>query len=345
MARATRPRVLAKLVGKLWPDVRREKSGSEFMVPCPFCGSDKHKCAVNPDKGVFQCWVCGERGPTSKLLYHLKSLQLIKQRDIDAVIIGKDQTAKLSDLKPVVSVAEESPKQFWTPQRPCVFPSGVSPLHQEYEMDSFTRKLVKRAIAYLDRRGVTAKDIQRYRLHFCVKLGSPYHGHIFIPCLGKFGRQMTFWTTRAILPNPETKSYHSGSKYSRFSAKTSMMNEHLVVGTTVALCEGPFDAFSIMKHLDMPAIPLLGKNMHVYHKSTLVARGVDTLYICLDPDAASTMRGIGHLLERDVETRYVYLTNGDPNDVTPDELKAAFENATSGPQDRMTALVEGFISS
>lgn len=342
MARATRPRVLAELVVTLWPDVQRVKAGSEFMVPCPFCGSDKPKCAVNPDKGVFQCWVCGERGPTSKFLYHLKELKLIKQRDIDAIIIGKNQAAQLSDLKPVVPVAQEASEQFWTSQCPCVFPSGVFPLYDYEAKNKLEGSFQDRAISYLAGRGVSLEDIRRYRLHFCVKLGSPYHGHIFIPCLGKFGRQMTFWTTRSILPDPPTKSYHSGSKYSRFSAKTVMMNEHLVVDTTVALCEGPFDAFSIMKHVGIPAIPLLGKNLHSYHRNVLVERGVGMVYICLDSDAHEAIGKMGSAFKKN-SAKFVYLVDGDPNDVAPEELKAAFLNAALAPINKLAATMDNQV--
>ena len=333
MARASRPRVMAKLVKRLWPDVKVVSSGAEFMVPCPFCGTDKSKCAINPDKGVFQCWVCGERGPTSKMLYHLKDLGSIKKRDVDAVLIGKNKTATLSDLEPVVGQPQEPQEHRWTPQRPCVFPSGVRPLYRDVDTwaNTMVNRMYNQAVTYLARRGVFSLDIHRYRLHFCYNLGSPYHGHIFIPCLGKFGRQLTFWTTRSIFENPETKSFHSSSKYTRFSAKTSMMNEHLVVGTTIALCEGPFDAFSIMKNVGIPAVPLLGKNLHKYHRSVITEKKFSTVYVCLDSDAAAAaMVGMGSRLP----SKYVYLEDGDPNDVSPDELRAAFKNAASHPKSR-----------
>jgi DNA primase len=318
---------MAQLVERLWPDVKVVSGGSEFMVPCPFCGTDKQKCAVNPDKGVFQCWVCGERGPTSKFLYHLKDIGAIKKRDIDAVLIGKDKSPTLSDLEPVVKPKEKPQDHLWTPEQPCVFPTGVRPLYGNPEpwANKMAQKLYARAYDYLEGRGVTRKDIHRYRLHFCYHLGSPYHGHIFIPCLGRFGRELTFWTTRSILPNPQTKSFHSSSRYTRYSAKVSMINEHLVVGTTIALCEGPFDAWSIMKHTGIPAVPLLGKNLHKYHRSVIKEREIEKVYICLDADAKASMASMGAGLP----ARYVYLEDGDPNDVSPETLKAAFENAAS----------------
>ena len=343
MARATRPSVLIRLIQKLWPGYKLEKQGQEYMVPCPFCASEKMKCAINPAKGVFQCWVCGERGPTSKILYHLKDLKVIKQSDIDAITKrGSKTPSKLSDLSPIDEPAQPPQELLWTPQRPCVLPSGVFPLYTEGERDKVQDQIYHRAVEYLARRGVDRADIRKYRLHVCSNLGSPYHGHIFIPCLGKFGRQITFWTTRSILANPQPKSYHSSSKYCRFSAKNIVMNEHLVVGPTVALCEGPFDAFSIMKHTGIPAIPLLGKVLHPLHKVFLNERGISEVYICLDPDAVEQAFGLVSRIPT-AAPKVVCLQDGDPNDVSPETLKAAFENATSSPVNKLSRLAATFL--
>jgi hypothetical protein len=329
------------LIHRLWPGYKLEKQGQEYMVPCPFCASEKLKCAINPGKGVFQCWVCGERGPTSKFLYHLKDLQVIRQRDIDAIILGSKTPSKLSDLAPMEMPAPPPQEILWTPQRPCVFPPGVFPLYVDEERDKLQNQIYAKSLEYLARRGVGRGDVRKYRLHTCSNFGSPYHGHIFIPCLGQFGRQVTFWTTRSILPNPQPKSYHASSKYSRFSAKSIIMNEHLVTGDTVALCEGPFDAFSIMKNVGIPAIPLLGKTFHALHKTFLEERGVKTVYVCLDPDAVASVNGI--VTKISVTPKIVYLQDGDPNDVSAETLRAAFENATLSPRSKFSQLAATFL--
>ena len=85
MPRATRPEVLIKVLDRVWPKHPVEKMGQEHMVQCPFCATTKNKLAVNPSKGVFQCWVCGEKGPVMKLLEHLKKLGVLTSRDVRAV--------------------------------------------------------------------------------------------------------------------------------------------------------------------------------------------------------------------------------------------------------------------
>ena len=326
MARATKPERVVRLLEKVWPSHTVEKSGQEHMVPCPFCGSEKSKCAINPEKGVFQCWVCEERGPVMKLLEHLFKLRVITSTDLEAVKTGSK--FRLSDAITALKPKKSKEVQYWSSTVPCVFPPKTFAFEHFLPHGLAEAKLHKHAKEYLNNRGLTDEDIVDYRLHFCCSIGSPYHGHIFIPALGSHGRQLVYWTTRSSLPNPQPKTLHAGKKYSRYSAKTTLVNEHLVVGTTVALCEGPFDAFSIMKVTGIPACPLLGKQLHPYHKSILRDRGVKRVYVCLDPDARDAQSKITRALVRvGIKPLFVDLQDGDPNDIEPKKLYAAFEEA------------------
>lgn len=341
MARATRPDRVIRLLDKIWPGHPVEKMGQEHMILCPFCDSDKSKCAVNPEKGVFQCWICQERGPTMKLVNHLYKLRLISKKDIAAVKAGGGRI-RLSDAIKVFKKKEPEVKNLWSSTVPCVFPPHVYSLTQFRSKNILESKLHKHVLEYIYRRGLTNEEINRYRLHFCCNLGSVYHGHLFIPALGQYGRQMTYWTTRSTLPNPQPKTLHAGRKYSRFSAKYTLLNEHLVVGTTMALCEGPFDAFSIMQVVGMPACPLIGKQMHSYHKHVLLSRGIKRAYVCLDPDARSAQSKITRALVRvGIQPLYVDLQDGDPNDIEPKKLYAAFKQAAYKKDNPLTDICKG----
>lgn len=344
MARATSPRQLTRILERVWPGHAVEKQGQEHMVSCPFCASEKPKCAVNPEKAVFQCWVCGERGNTHKLLDHLVSLSLIRQSDMDAVLVGKKGAGSLSDeIVEYKATGEKKLTIYWSEVSKAVFPTGVRPLYSGEPEDFWDEKLRILIKEYLHKRTVDENDIRRYKLHYCFNPGSVYHGHVFFPALGKFGRELIFWTTRAVLKSDGPKSFHSGHKYSRFSAKQVLFNEHLVVSTTVALCEGPFDAHSIMKVTKIPACPLLGKQLHDYHINRLVEKGVQTVYVCLDPDARSAAQKVAErLMYENMNVFDVSLQNGDPNDISPDELKAAFRCAEKAAGNPVGAL--GFTS-
>lgn len=335
MARATLPKQLEKLLGRVWPNHPVEKMGQEHMVLCPFCDSDKHKCAVNPEKAVFQCWVCGERGNTHKLLDHLVKIRVIRQSDMNSVLLRKGAGTSLSSEFIAYPEPKEKPPEYrWTESTPCVFPGDTHMIEGFQPKDIMEEMIHKRVVGYLNGRGVDMGAIRRYKLHFCSKLKSVYHAHIFFPALGPHGRGLTFWTTRSTLPDAKPKSLHSGRKYSRFSAKATLFNEHLVVGTTVALCEGPFDAYSIMVVTGLPACPLLGKVLHPYHLNTLIERGVKSVYVCLDADAGKAKHKLAAMLTKEgIEVLFVDLVDGDPNDVSADTLKAAFLNAKKAAVD------------
>lgn len=343
MARATDEKRVIKLLDKVWPGHKIEKQGQEHMVECPFCATDKAKLAVNPNKGVFQCWVCGERGPIMKLLEHLKKLHAIKDSDIRAVKTGS-KLVKLSDTISAIVTPKPKVEHLWDEHTPCAFPDGVHPLEGFRPRGMIERGNHERVIKYLEGRGLTLRDIFKYRLHFCCKPQSVYHRHVFIPALGTYGREMVFWTTRAVNQKKDApKSLHSGKKYSRFSAKTILLNEHLVVGTTMAVCEGPFDAWSIMAVTGVPACPLLGKQMHPYHYDVLKQKGVQSVYVCLDADAKKAQAKIARrLTTMGIRPLMVNLEDGDPNDVDPKKLYAAFDKSAYNSDDRVTELVSGF---
>lgn len=340
MARATRPTVLIRLLDRVWPDHPIEKMGQEHMVLCPFCDTEKSKLAVNPDKGVFQCWVCGERGPISKLLSHLQELGIIKTSDVRAVMSG-GILSRLSDAVSTHTKDNKKEIRYWSPTVPCVYPPHVHTLANFNPENILEGRMKQAAHHYLANREVLKEDISRYRLALCINLDSIYHGHIFIPALGPYGRQLVYWTTRAISPLVRPKSLHAGKKYSRFSAKHILMNEHLITGKEVAICEGPFDAFSIMSVTGIPAVPLLGKVFHPHHKTVLTEKGIEKVYICLDSDAAAKTESLYMRLETETcKACPVYLKDGDPNDVSRETLKAAFEKAASTFDDGLTSYVD-----
>ena len=329
MARATNPKLVSALIAKVWPEVKLE--GKEHYVVCPFCDTDKTKCAINPGKGVFQCWVCGERGPVGKLLSHLRKLGIISQSDVDSIRAGKiglsDKIKSLADKK-----GEEEEKSYWSQYVPCVFPPKVHPLYDWRPKGMIEGGVKRAALSYLSRRGVPEDFIKEFRIHVCANLGQRFHGHLFLPVLDEHGKRMKYWTTRTI-GQSIPKSYHANSLYSRYKVKTVLVNEHLVKPehvTEVILCEGPFDAFSLYHVLNIPACPLFGKHLHQYAKERLHHHGVKKIVVCLDEDATEEARKLARSLEGSgFEVSVMEMRGGDPNDVSPENLREIYKEATT----------------
>jgi len=45
----------------------KERGGELFVEICPFCGKDKYHFSINREKGVYYCFVCGEKGRVNDL--------------------------------------------------------------------------------------------------------------------------------------------------------------------------------------------------------------------------------------------------------------------------------------
>lgn len=342
MARATNPERLKELLSRVWPDHSVEKQGQEHMVSCPYCASTKDKCAVNPNKGVFQCWVCGEKGPVLKLLMHLYDLKLIAASDIDAVKSGNNLINLSSVIQQYKSGKKKKENILWSETIPCVFPPKTFAIKDFRPHNLFEGKLHRAVVKYLRGRGLDEEETASYRLHFCVDVGSIYYGHIFFPALGEHGKQLVFWTTRSIMPNAKPKTLHSSRKFSKYSAKQIMMNQHLV-SSPVAICEGPFDAVSIMKVMGIPAVPLLGKQLHEYHKNYLVDKGVREVYVCLDSDATKDQDKLVRAFTREnIKTYSVVIEDGDANSVPPEKLYAAFKAAAYNKSNLLSEICKTF---
>ena len=330
MPRKSNPELVSKLVDKVWPDAVSEKGGQEHYVVCPFCDADKSKCAINPTKGVFQCWVCQEKGPIMKLLIHLRKLGLIAQTDIEAI---KTNKPALSDkIKSLVVKEEPEHKVYWSSHRPCVFPPKVFPLYDWVPKGTIEGRVKKAALSYLKKRSIPDEFIEKFRIHACANMGSKYHTHLFFPVMGKHGRQMKYWTTR--VPGKGTpKSLHASSSYSAYRVKTILVNEHLLAPRkedTVILCEGPFDAFSLYHILGIPACPLFGKHLHSFARNQLEFHGIKNVTVCLDEDAKTEARKLANRLSGDgFDVKLMLVKGGDPNDVSPEELKKFYKEATT----------------
>jgi len=328
MPRKSNANVVTKLVKKVWPNVSFEKGGKELYVECPFCSSSSAKCAINPSKGLFHCWVCGEKGPILKILNHLRRLGSITQKDVESVKAGK---LALTDKIKSLMQPEEDTTVLWSKHRPCVFPPKVRPLSSWEPRGILEGNIKKKALRYLKTRKIPEDFIDKFRIHACCNRESVYHGHLFFPVMGEFGRQMKYWTTRT-LGKKSPKSLHAGSKYSAYKVKTILVNEHLLAPRkedTAILCEGPFDAMSLYHTLGVPACPLFGKHLHSFARNQLKHHGIKNVVVCLDEDAQRDAKKLASRLScDDFNIKVMEIKGGDPNDLSSEELKRYYSEAT-----------------
>ena len=136
------------------------KQRSEHLFKCPYCNHHKHKLSVNFESNVYKCWVCDVRG-----------------RDIRRVVRRYGSFTDLKEWDKIAGVVDFSKLEF------NLFPEPteevLSRIDLPKEFKTLTGKITiadKRALCYLQNRGLSKGDILRYKIGYCSE--GDYEGRI-----------------------------------------------------------------------------------------------------------------------------------------------------------------------
>ena len=266
-------RILANSLGT------HEKHGNEFLFFCPFCHHKKRKFSINLEKNVAKCWVCGKRFKNIALLFKfLNQIENYFKWIDDPVFILQEEISKnlgFNERKEEQKI--ELPKSF------------VS-LYEFFEDPQY-----KLAIDYLNFRGLTKKEILKWRL------GHSYPRKIIIPSFDESGELNYF----------VAKSYIDG-KYSapKFPKSGIIFNElYIDWRKEIYLVEGVFDMFKVPN-----SIPLLGNSFSFARCSRLINKLKNCkrdVVVCLDADASkNASRLVAELFKYGVSPSLINLQGG-----------------------------------
>lgn len=266
-------KILKKVLGRFWAKT------DEYLFFCPKCGHHKQKLSVNISKNVFKCWVCDWSG---------KNVSRIVRN------YGKSSDKlEWGALTQSVEIETFHDKLFATEKE-----EAKADLSLPDEFISLANKnLPKTALYplnYLSSRGVTKKDIIKWKIGYCS--GGEYAGRVVIPSFDCDG-DLNFFVTR---------SYdRSWRKYMNPRTSKNIIFNHLYLDFSkeIVLVEGVFDAIVAGDN----SIPLLGSTMTERSKLLHEIVKNDTpVCLALDPDARKkTDKIIKLLLKHDIEAREV----------------------------------------
>jgi len=233
-------------------------SRDECLFYCPHCEHHKPKLSINLEKNVYKCWVCDAKGKTIWRLVRKfgdatdkrkwKSLE-------DEVDIGDSLYEKIfgTPEEPVVSI--ELPKEFISLTNRDLLVGG------------------KRAKKYLLDRGLTIRDIARWKIGYCA-LGE-YKDRIIFPSFSEDGK-LNYFVARSYTDD-----------WMRY--KNPMVSRNIIFNELnvdwkerVCLVEGIFDAVKA----GINSIPLLGSTLS--ESSNLFQKIIENdtvVYLALDSDA------------------------------------------------------------
>ena len=234
------------------------KSGDEYLFYCKKCDHDKRKMSVNIEKNVFKCWICDYKGNNvGRLVKRYGSF--LQRQEWEKYSNTIDVSRPLEDLFSTEEEGEEEvllklPKEF------------ISLTGRKLPLSS------KEPSKYLSSRGVSKKDILKWKIGYCSK--GEYSGRVIIPSFNEDGKVNYFIA----------RSYgKSWPPYKNPNVSKDIVFNQLYVDfkNDLVLVEGAFDAINAEN-----AVPILGSSLREDSKLFQeIVKWDTTIYVALDPDA------------------------------------------------------------
>ncbi len=240
-------RAVIRVLGE--PEIRK---GDELVFICPKCTHRKPKLSVNVKTDWFHCWICEWKGKNLVPVLRLKGE-------------SEDLRLYIDSLGGPRRRVVDNEKKYDVP----ALPSEFRTLTREWRSPYY-----RNAISYLKCRGITDKDILRWKLGYCED--GEYRNRIIVPSFDRMG-ELNFFVGR-LFAGSMGQTY----KHGNFN-KDIVWNELMVDWESpVVVVEGPFDAMKVRDNV----IALQGSILENSLLVRLALAGQD-VYLAMDADAMS----------------------------------------------------------
>jgi DNA primase len=290
-------------------------SNEEYLFLCPKCVHHKKKLSVNISKDVFKCWVCDYSGRALRRLvrrygsFHNRQAWDEFEERVDISSFGVD-------------LFEEDSVNFREP---------ILDLPEDY-ISLANKKLPRTAspaLRYLYDRGVTKRDIIRWKIGYCSS--GEFGARVIIPSFGMTGK-CNYFIARTYM--------NDWKKYKNPSASKDIIFNHLYLDfdEDMVLVEGAFDAIVAGPN----SVPLLGSTLR--EESRLfqeLVKNDTSVYIALDSDAKKKEnRIIKLLLKYGIEVYKIDTTGFDDVGTMSKESFIDRKNSSSLIEDTFYSIFE-----
>jgi hypothetical protein len=287
--------------------------GPEYQYFCPFCidrlgdESNQRKLWVNEVKGKVVCYRCGFGAKSLETMFRAMNSGVLRFEELKIVSGARtppttNVLTALIELFYSVDDAEAEPLPVQLPAE-CI---GLSARLEERPIH------LRGGINYLNDRGVSARQIEVFKLGYCAT--GDYAGYIIFPVYQ--GGKLVYFTSRLAgdVGEFQTKSKNPKNRDGYHAKKTCLLNFDSAVGApVVALVEGGFD---MMAH--EAAVGLMGKTIseeQIKLIELLVEKGTKELVVSLDADVGRQAERIFRALQSRVpKVTMLLLDHGDPYD-------------------------------
>ena len=275
------------------------KSNNEHLFQCPFCKHHKRKFSVNIQRGVYKCWICDQKG---RNLYRLVR-KFGSQKDREAWKAFSGEKTDLNDFESLFEEAEEDSFEQIV-EMPPNFHTLTGNVHFRVPLQ------------YLEKRGITRKDILKWKIGFCSD--GPFKGRIIIPSFNENG-DLNYFIARTF-----TDEYR---RYKNPPVSRDIVFNELYVDfdKEVMIVEGAFDAVKADN-----AVPILGSTIRETSRlfKKIVQNNTPVL-LALDPDAKYKANNIKRLFFKyGIEVRELqYDDERDVGDMSKEEVEKLSQDA------------------
>ena len=277
--------LLHTIIGKSKPSTK-----GNHAFHCPFCKHHKPKLEIDPKTGYYNCWTCEPATKGRNLISLLKKLNATPA-----------QIAEMKGYFPNVKTYVEE-KQYDLVK----LPKEYLPLTQV----NSSSLVYRQAKSYLKQRGITDKDIIKYRIGYCE--GGKYSNSVIIPSYNKDG-QINYFIARSFLKDAVRKYDAPSCNKNEIIGLEYYINWNI----PVVLCEGIFDAIAIRRN----AIPLFGKTIPKALMMKLVESDVKTVYLMLDNDVLkNSIKYALELINLGKDVYLIELQDKDPSEMGFDKI-------------------------
>lgn len=277
----------------------KKTSGNNYAFFSPFVEHYKPKLEINVSlnsngENLWHCWISDEKGKTIRSLF--RKLKVSKEVWDEHNSIFSRKYRYKTDSTTEESKIVQLPKEYiplWKPS------TSISRKH---------------ALAYLQRRGVSPKEVLKYQIGYCED--GVYKNKLIIPSYDSNGR-LNFFVGRSFY---DTEYKHKNPDVSKDVVGFGMfINWDL----PIVICEGVFDAMAIRWN----AIPLFGKSPQSMVQTEIIKNNVKDVYLVLDSDAfKNALRFAENLMNEGINVYLVEMGESDPSELGFDVVNEKIKN-------------------
>ena len=333
--------------------VQLKKAGTNYKGLCPFHSEKTPSFNVNPTKGFFKCFGCGEGGDALTFLRtiegwtfpeavrHLAGRYNIPIPEVEDKEYAQRQRQRDAYNKVLTAAQEYYEAQMWgsdgQPARDYLKARGVDEETAKTFGLGFALPSWSGLLDALTKRGVAPKQIEAAGLVLPGKRGhyDRFRGRLTFPVFDLFGQVLAF-SARVIpqfedpdfkggkyINSPETAYYKKGKQlFGLYSTRGDIKS----LGEAV-LVEGNFDVVTLYAQGVRNAVAPLGTAL-TSQQIALLGRYTKRVVVAFDGDSAgvaATLKSMPELVKSEFDARVMRLEDGeDPDSLIRDHGEIAY---------------------